>query len=341
MMVEENKQKSNKKLIILAGVVSAVLCIAGGWWWIRSSSLVSTDDARVKSEIVNVSSKVSGQLEQVLVQEGESVSVGQVIAKIDSQALEVQLDQAKANLGAAQAKLASIKAGSRPQELAQSQAAVQQAAANLENARKNEERSASLFDEGALSAQQRDTARTALEVAQAQYHAATEGYSMAAEGATAEDIQYAEAQVAQAAAAVKNAQLQLEHSTVKSPVAGVVAKKTVEEGEIISVGQPLFSITNLDSSWVEANIEENQIGKVQVGQVVDFKIDSYPGKVFKGEVSDVGSATGSQFALLPSDNTSGNFTKVTQRLAVKIKVVDSGELVLKPGMSAVIDIHVK
>ena len=340
--MEETKQKPNRrKLITLAGLAAVVLCVAGGWWWIRSSSLVSTEDARVKSDIVNVSSKVPGQLEQVLVKEGESVQVGQVIAQIDSQALQVQLEQAKANLVAAQAKLASIKAGSRPQELAQSQATVQQTAANLENAKKNYERTDSLYRDGAMSAQQRDTALTALDVAQAQYHAATEGYSLAAEGATQEDVQIAEAQVAQAAAAVKNVQLQFDNSTVKSPVAGVVAKKSVEEGEIISAGQPLFSIADLAGAWIEANIEENYIGKIEVGQTVEFTIDSYPKKVFKGEVSDVGNATGSQFALLPSDNTTGNFTKVTQRLPVKIKIVDSGDITLKPGMSAIIDIHVK
>ncbi|MBU2699854.1 multidrug resistance efflux pump [Sporomusaceae bacterium BoRhaA] len=340
-MDKQQAANKRKKWIIVAGAFSAIIVIGGGWWWFKSSGVVSTDDASVKNNIVGISAKVSGQIDEMPVKEGDTVQVGQVLAKIDNKSFQIQVEQSQANLASAQAKLDSLKVGNRPQQLAQSGASVDQAGANLENARRNYERIETLYNTGAVSAQQKDTAFTALKVAESQYQATSQGYSLVSEGATEQDIRYAEAQVAQAAAALKSAQLQLDNSVIVAPIAGVVAKVTVDQGEIVSVGQPIFSITNPSDSWVEANIEETAIGKVQLGQTVSFTIDAYPGKTLLGEVSDVGIATGSQFSLLPADNASGNFTKVTQRLTVKIKVNDAENAVLKPGMSAVVDIHVR
>lgn len=335
------KAWKNRKIIMIACVVLGLLLASGGWWWIYSSGKISTDDARVKNNIVNVSTKVSGQVEDILVKEGEHVEAGQIIAKIDSAALKIQVEQAEANLASAQAKLASLQAGNRHQQVAQSQASLEQAAANLDNARRNYDRSSSLYEEGAIAAQQRDSAQTALKVAQAQYDAAAEGLSLINEGATEQDRKFAEAQVLEAAAALKNAELQLNNSVIKAPISGNVAKASMDSGEMAAVGQTLFSITNPQDAWIEVNVEETDIGKIKSGQPVDFKIDAYPGKNFKGEVFEVGDATGSQFALLPSDNATGNFTKVTQRITVKVKVLDAGNVVLKPGMSAVVDIHTR
>ncbi len=338
----DNQQAPNnkKKWMIAACAFIAIIVIAGGWWWFKTSGVVSTDDAGVTNNIVGISAKVSGQVEELPVQEGDTVQVGQVLAKVDNKAFQIQVEQSQANLAAAQAKLDSLKAGNRPQQLAQAAASVEQTAASMENSRRNYERIEMLFNTGAVAVQQKDAAFTALKVAKSQYQAASEGYSLVSEGATEQDIREDEAQVAQAAAALKSAQLQLDNSVIVAPVACIVAKVMVNQGEIISVGQPIFSIINPADSWIEANIEETAIGKVQVGQAVNFAIDAYPGKEFRGEVSNVRTATGSQFSLLPTDNASGNFTKVTQRLTVKIKVTDAANAVLKPGMSAVVDIHV-
>ncbi|AIF54079.1 HlyD family secretion protein [Pelosinus sp. UFO1] len=336
----EKPKISKNKIVLVVVIIIAILAAGGIWWWIRASKIVSTDDARVKGTIASISTKVPGRIETIAVKEGDNVQAGQILAKMESAEIEVQVAQAKANLTAAQAKLAGIKAGSRPQQVAQAGAAAAQAEANLENAKNNSERSLLLFNQGALSAQQRDAAQTALAVAKAQYDGTIQGYDLAAEGSRAEDIQVAEAQVEQAAAALKNAQLQLDNTTIRASVSGVIAVKSIDPGEIVSVGQPLFNITDLNDVWVAANIEETYIGKVQVGENVEVAIDAYPGKKFKGEVMEVGSAAGSQFALLSGENTSGNFTKVTQRLPIKIKALDAGEYVLKPGMSASIAISV-
>ncbi|MDR7865744.1 MAG: HlyD family secretion protein [Sporomusaceae bacterium] len=332
------KKMDKRKLTIAAGLIAGALAVAGGWWWFAASGKVSTDDARIKSSIINVSTKVPGQLEELAVREGDRVEAGQVIARIDGKALHIQAEQAEANLAAAQAKLASLEAGSRPQQVAQAESSVAQAEANLENTRRDYERTATLYEDGALSAQQRDAALTALKVAQAQYEAARQGLSLAAEGAAAQDVDFAKAQVAQAAAALKNARLQVENSVIVAPVAGIVAKLPVDRGEMVSVGQTIYSITNPADSWVEANIEETEIGRIATGEAVKFTVDAYPRQKFTGEVVEVGAATGSQFALLPADNATGNFTKVTQRIPVKIKITDSGQAALRPGMSAVVAI---
>lgn len=334
------KMINKKKLIGIAGLVAAVVLCGGLWWWINYAGIVSTDDARVKGTIIAVSSRVSAQVDEVLVKEGDEVQAGQIIARLDSKELQAQVEQASANLTAAQAKLAGIKAGNRPQQIAQAEAGAEQAAANLENAQKIYERSETLYNEGAISAQQLDAARTALSVAQAQYHAAGQSVSLTAEGARPEDIQAAAAQVEQAAAALKNAELQLNNTVIKAPIAGVVAVKSVDAGESISVGQALVNIANLNDVWVAANIDETNVGKMRVGQTVEFSIDAYPGRKFSGEVSEIGAATGSQFALLPTENTSGNYTKVTQKLPIKIKVNANDPYTLKPGMSAIVNVHV-
>lgn len=339
-MANVKPRLSNRTLMAIVAVLAAILIAGGLWWWLRASRIVSTDDARVKGTIVAVSAKVNGRVAKVLVNEGDNVTAGQVIAVIEQQEFQVQVDQAKANLAIAQAKLAAIVAGNRPQEVAQAGAAVLQAKANLENARRNSERDETLYQQGAISGQQRDASRTAYDIARAQYISASEQYSLSAEGSRREDVQLAQAQVRQAGAALQNAEIQLADTAIKAPVGGVVGLKSVEEGQIVVFGQPLFSITNLADVWIGANIEETYIGRVKIGQRVDFAIDAYPDKKFTGQVIAVGPASGSQFALLPTENTAANFTKVTQRLPVKIKA-DGSDYVLKPGMSAVIAIMTK
>lgn len=340
-MSQTTGKLSKRTMGIVIGIL-VVAAVAGGvWWWIRSGKIVSTDDARVKGTIVNVSPKENGRVEKVLVKEGDIVAAGQVIATLEQREFAAQVEQAKGALAAAQAKLALAMAGNRPQEVAEAGAAVNQTLANLDNARKNYERTETLYQQGAMSAQQRDAAKTALEVAEAQHSASRDSYSVTSEGSRIEDIQMLQAQVKQAQAAVQSAEIQYEDTVVKAPVGGVIAVKSVEEGEVVTTGQPIFSVANLDDVWIAANIEETYIGKVKVGQDVSFSIDAYPGKAFSGKVTEVGPASGSQFTLLPNENTSGNFTKVTQRLPVKIQAADPGQFQLKPGMSAIIDIYVR
>lgn len=333
------RKLTNRSVAVIATLLVGIFVLGGIWWWMYTNRIVSTDDARVKGTIVAVSAKVNGRIEKVLVSEGDKVEAGQVIAVLEQADLIAQVNQAKANLAITQANLASVAAGRRHQEIAQADAAVLEAKATMENALRNSERDASLYEQGVISVHQRDASETAYRVAKAKYAAAREQLSLNAEGSRQEDIQMAEAQVQKAQAALEAAQLQLNDTTVKAPVSGIVATKSVEVGEIIVAGQQLFNITDPEDVWVGANIEETYIGRVQVGQKVSFIVDAYPDQTLTGAVSEVGAATGSQFSLLSSENSSGNFTKVTQRLPIKIKP-DPSEYVLKPGMSVTIKIRV-
>lgn len=339
--MDQDKLKSKKKRIAIFAALVAVVAVAGLWWWIRYAGVVSTDDARVKGTIVTVSSRATGRIDELLVNEGEAVQAGQIIARLDSRDLEAKVAQAKANLTAAQAKLAGTQAGNRPQQIAQAEAAAVQASANLENAQKQYDRAKVLYHQGAISAQQLDTMQTALAVAQAQYTGSNQSLNLTAEGSRPEDIQVAQAQVEQAAAALKDAEVQLSDATIKAPLAGIVAQRSVHVGESVSVGQPMFNIADHSDVWVSANIDENQVGKLRLGQSADITIDAYPGQRLPGTLYEIGAATGSQFSLLPTENTSGNYTKVTQKIPIKIKVPANGSFILKPGMSAIIAVHVR
>ncbi|HWR41159.1 MAG TPA: HlyD family secretion protein [Patescibacteria group bacterium] len=330
-----------RRLVIVVAVLLILVAVGGGCWWIRSSRLVSTDDARVKGTIATASAKLTGRVAEVLVAEGDCIQAGQVVARLEGAEWEAQLAQAQAALHVAQSKLAALQAGNRPQEIAQAAAGLEQAQASLDLAIKKYQRILLLFQQGAISIQQRDTEQAELEVARAKFDSLRQAFSLSAEGSRSEDLQAAKAQVEQAEAALRYARLQWENTVVRAPVAGTVALKSVEAGEMVSVGQPMISIVNLNDVWVAANIEEGYVGKVCLGQPVEFTIDAYPGMTFHGRVSEVGAAAGSQFALLPAENSTGNFTKITQRLPVKVRAPDTGGYVLKPGMSAVIDIHVR
>ena len=340
MQETTTNKPGKKKIVYIAGLLALLIGAAAGGWWYYSASRIATDDARVKGTIVPISTKIQGKISEVFVENGTDVTTGMLLAKLDTSELDAQLQQAQAALHAAQAKLAAATAGNRPQDIAQTEAGKEEANAALEDAQKNLHRTEQLYAQGAISEQQLDAARTTLQVARAKYEAATQNYSLHLEGSRPEDIQYAQAEMAQAEAAVKNLTAQIENCTIRASANGKIDGKAAECGQTAIPGMTLFNIVALDDVWVSANIEETYIGKIKEGDVVDIAIDAYPGRKFTGHVLSIGSAAGSQFSLLPAENTSGNFTKVTQRFEVKIQVEQPEEHVLKPGMSAIITVHV-
>lgn len=340
MQEPTTNKTSKKKVAIIAGLLTVLIAASAGGWWYYSASRVSTDDARVKGTIVPVSSKIQGRIVEVLVDNGAKVEPGMVLAKLDSSELEAQLEQAKASLTAAKSKLALAQAGNRSQQIAQAGAGTEEAAASLADAEKNYERMLQLYRQGAISEQQKDSAETTLKVNKAKLESARQNYSMNVEGSRPEEIQYAIAEVAQAEATIKNLTAQLDNTVIRASESGFIDAKSAEAGQTAVPGMTLFNIVALNNVWVSANVEETYIGKIKNGNQVDVEVDAYPGVKFVGQVVELGSAAGSQFSLLPAENASGNFTKVTQRFEVKIKVVPQENRVLKPGMSAVVTIHV-
>jgi membrane fusion protein (multidrug efflux system) len=357
--IQEDKNNSAKSKYIKIGLIAALLvAIIGGYlWWNNLRNYISTDNANVAGDIVALSPKVSGRVESLTVQEGDVVQVGQTIAELDTAQLKINLEQAQAALALNQANydklpddLKSAQAGveKAQQTVAITQAQLTAAQVAAADSQRNLSQDEQLQQSGAISQEALTTATSANTKAQAAAEAAQA--SLQANQAALVDAQAKMnsldktgaaiylAQLQQAQAAFDSAQLNLANSVIKAPVNGTVVEVAVKVGENVSAGQAILSIGDLDNTWISANIEEGKYGRLKVGQAVKVQIDAYPGTTFDAQVSELGGATQSTFALIPTTNSSGNYTKVTQYLSCKI-TVDKKGLVLKPGMSAVVDIH--
>ena len=343
---------SNRKNIVL-GVIALVLLGAlswGGKLWIYSRSHTSTDDAAVDGHIVPVVSKVSGYLRTLDTDENHTVSEGQVLAQLDTAELAVRLAQAEAELAAARAIGGTGASGQAEAQVATAsgnrsalQSQVAAAAANASRANADLKRMQELASKQIISMQQLDAARASaaaanatLEAARRQASAAT-GMVVGAEAGT----RLASARYKAALAARDNAALQLSYARITAPVHGVVSKVSVAAGQLVQAAQPIMTIVADSGVWVTANFKETQLSAIKVGQPVAIDVDAYNGCVAEGKVESFGAATGSKFALLPPDNATGNFTKVVQRVGVRVAITKGcgDNRPLRPGMS--VSAHVK
>lgn len=328
---------------MIAGMALMVVGLAGiGWWWYQSTHFVSTDDARVSGTIVTVSSKIPGKIQGINAKEGDTVNTSQELVSIDARDAKAQKAKAIAALSAAKARFEQAVNGSRPQEIEQVRAASDQAKASLVNAHSNFVRMQKLFDQGAISASMRDNAEAAYLVAKETAVGAQQKLDLTIAGTRDEEVQAAAALMKVAEADLELATLTEEYTRVFSPVNGIIAVKYANHGEVVAAGQPLFSVVAGNDLWLSARIEETKIGKIKIGQRVDYKIDGYPGQRFTGKVYEIGIATNSTFALIPTENASGNFTKVTQRIPIKISLPEKADgVIFRPGMQAIVDIYLQ
>jgi membrane fusion protein, multidrug efflux system len=349
-------------------LVVAIAVAGGGAWLVnfvhRAIVYEATDDAYVAGHLHMISSRLDGSVTEVLVDENQAVTAGQVLARLDPLASQIEVDRNKAALHAAQAEVlrARTAVDQAKAEKAQAQAQVsvataqvQQSDAQLELAKVNSGRDQQLFHEDTrtISESEVDTSRSAAAAAAASLTAAKAGLAAAearvSVGAAA--VESAEAQVASANAkveaekeAVLDAERKLSYTTISSPADGRIGDKNVEIGNRVQVGQALFALVGRDY-WVTANFKETQLRKMNVGQPVEITIDAVGGRQFTGKIAGIAPATGAEFALLPPDNATGNFTKVVQRVPVKI-VFDRDSIAgfedrLSPGLSAVVSVKIK
>ncbi len=293
------------------------------WWFARSH--VSTDDAQVDGHIIPILPKVGGFVAEVRVQENQNVKTGDTLVVLDDRDFRSRLAQTEADLAAL---LATVSSRTR---VGQAEAAVAQAQANAIKAHADLERLEPLAQQDIVSKQQLDAARAATVAADAQLASAQAA------------LVGADARVAAARAARDQAALQLSYTRLVAPTSGVVSKKTVEVGQLVQPGQPLMSVVPLDDVWVVANLKETQTASVSPGAAVDFTVDAYPGRHFAGRVESLAPATGAKFSLLPPDNATGNFTKVVQRVPVRIRLGQPNDRAhpLRPGMSVDVTITTK
>jgi membrane fusion protein (multidrug efflux system) len=348
---DPDKPSTKKKFVVpIVIVLGLVLAFWAFQRWNYGRTHQSTDNAQVDGHIVPVLAKVGGYVKTVNVSENDHVNAGQLLVQLDDADYRVRFQQAQADLAAAEATSGGGGFSGQAQSQVQSatgqratlDAQIGAAKANADKADADLARAKELATKLIISQQQLDAAQAMAAVAHANLLAA-ERQASAAGGTvnTAEaGVRVASARTMAARAAAENAQLQLDYTRITAPASGEVSRKQVEVGQLVAPGQPLLSIVADTGIWVTANFKETQLATIRPGQPVEFEIDAYGGCVGEGKVASVSGATGAKFALLPPDNATGNFTKVVQRVPVRIAVTKpcSGNHPLRPGLSA--NVHV-
>jgi membrane fusion protein, multidrug efflux system len=340
-------------LAVRAGIGAALLLLLSGGglasvrYWTTGRFVESTDDAYVKADSTIIAPKVSGYVVALLVQDNQAVKAGQVLARIDERDFRTALDEADANVAAAAASIANLDAQIMAQGslIQQAQAYVAEAQASLSLARRNDARRRQMARVGYGSEEQSDDATTdaaekaaALTRLQAAYAASRQQIDVLTSQRT-----LAQAQLSRTRALKRQAELNLGYSTLVAPIDGVVGARTVRVGEYVQAGTQLMALVPLQQVYVIANFKETQLTGVEPEQQARIRVDTFPGHDIQGRVQSVAPASGLEFSLLPPDNATGNFTKIVQRIPVKIALPQSSVLVgrLRPGMSVTVSIDTK
>jgi HlyD family secretion protein len=324
----------------------AVLIIASFAGCSKSNENIITASGTIEATEVNVSAEVSGKITECYVDEGTAVKNKSSLAKLDSTIPAFQVLQAEAVLKAAQEKSKETKKGSRKELIEQAQSSVNQIASlqsgakqSMDNARDNLKRIQELTVEGGATTQQLADAQTKYEIAKTQYDAyasqkrsAQEQLDLLKNGATTETISIADAGVAQARASLDIAKAQLLKCMINSPIDGTISEVNYKTGEFVSTGAPIFTLINIQDSWIAVFISEKDIPKIKLGQSAVISVDAYPDKKFKGQVSFI-----SDKAEFTPKNLQTKEERVNAVFAVKVKLLEGKEQ-LKPGLPADVEI---
>jgi len=327
------KEKSNKVYIPLILIIALVL---GGviYWYIDYSKYIKTDDAHVESDNVAVSPKMMGRISQEFIQEGDSVKQGQLLVVLDSLDLVAQKNQAIASK--LQAEAAIVQAEAKYQFDLTNNKVLE---ISLSKAQEDFDRAKAQFKADVITQEQFDHAQKTLETAKAQLESS---HSQAKVSNT--QISTTHAAAASAEAQINVIQSLLNNTKLYAPNEGVVGKRWLMQGDVVQPGQAVFTIVNDRKLWVSIFLEETKLENLSIGQPVLFTLDTYSDVTFSGKIMTIGSNTAAQFSLIPANNASGNFTKVTQRVQVKISIdgVKDGKNLsnyrILSGMSAVVKI---
>lgn len=342
------KKPPNKRVLVVVGVIALLAIGAGGRMWYRSSHFVETENAYVTGRMHQVSSRVAGVVTKVLVEDNQMVKAGDVLALLDPADQSVRVEQIQAQIASMEQQVKQSDA-QLLQVRAQAGAAgaqVRQAEAQLLRARQDAERFGQLYNDTmkAVSKSEVDASSAARAGAVADVAARRDNAAAAqAQIGAAEagrDVLKAEIKVLQAQ--LKDARQQLAYNSIVAPVAGRIGRRSVEVGARVQPGQAMLAVVE-DNVWVVANFKETQLGGLAPGQAVSLEVDALPDHHLVGRVDSFSPASGNQFALLPADNATGNFTKIVQRVPVKITLDPqdvkkyAGRLV--PGMSVVAEVR--
>ncbi len=338
-----------KKPIAIAAVLIAVA--AGGWSMLRWSQewrwMESTDDAYVDGDITAISPKVAGHVVELMARDNRPVARGDVLLRIDDRDYRARVDEATGQVRARLAQLVQIDDKVTVQEavITQSGAGISAARAEMVRAKADFERSRRLVREDYVSRQRFDVSQA--DAARAEAGLTGSGAQLQASrrqlAVLASERSVAMAQLEQARATLIVAETELEATAIRSPVDGVVGNRAVRDGQYVRPGQTLLAVVPLGEVWIDANFKETQIGRMTPGNRVEIKVDAFPGAVIGGRVDSFAPASGAKFSLLPPENATGNFTKVVQRIPVRIRVDRDNPLAgqLRPGLSVVVKVDTR
>lgn len=359
-MADQPKKRISRPVVLTLIILVLAGIGAGLYFYINNSKHETTDNAQLDGTIVSVRTSVTGFVKEVHFQDNQHVKKGDTLLIIDDKDYRARVAQAKAQLASAQSQVGIIRTAT--------QAATQGATASAGNAQAMRQnvltaqtrlnkskgdlaRIQNMFKDEAATQQQLDNSNAEVATAEAQYQLAVEqqrvlqtqaGGAQLSAQSQGQQINTTNALIAQRQAELDLAQNQLNNTVIVAPFDAVISKKSVEIGQLLQAGQPICSAVSTSDLWVTANFKETQLKRMEVGQPVRVQVDAYD-LALSGKVESFGGATGSRFSLLPPDNATGNFVKITQRVPVRIHLDNpetSGRM-LTPGMSVAVDVHVQ
>ena len=327
------KEKSGKVYIPLIVVIALILG-GGVYWYIDYSKYIKTDDAKVEADNVAVSPKILGRISELMADEGAVVKKGQLLAVLDSTDMVAQKNQIVA--AKSQAESMVLQSNAKYQyDLKNNK--VQEVM--LSKAKEDFDRAKAQYEKDVITREQFDHAKKTLEAAQAQMDAARSLVNV-----SSAQIKSSQASVETAQAQINQINTQLSNTKLYAPSDGIIGKRWLMPGDVAQPGQSIFTIVNDNKLWISVFLEETKLQNLHVGQAVIFTLDTYPDVTFNGKIMTLGSNTASQFSLIPASNASGNFTKVTQRVQLKVSIdgVSDGKKLedyrILSGMSAIVKI---
>ena len=359
-MEQKEAKKKPGKMIIAVAALLMTLFGTGVFYWIKSNAYETTDNAQLDCNIVPIRSVVTAYITTVNFTDNQEVKKGQVLFVFDTTEIKAKLLEAEAALEIAKARLLSaqnkalastenVRAGDLTTDSYEQ--SIISAKANLEKVQSTFDRTSALLKVKAATREQYETAETNLSVAKADYAKAINvrkssfSTKMGLKSLAKSDenqIYLAQAGIEQCKADLILAQQQLNYAIVRAPCNGIVSKRAVEKGQYVSAGQNLCAIVDNENLWVSANVKETQLKDIKIGQEAKIKVDAYPNLDLTGRIESFSGATGAKYSLLPPDNATGNFIKITQRIPVRIsinKVMYDKKHSLFPGMSVFVKIY--
>jgi membrane fusion protein, multidrug efflux system len=345
-----NETKEKKKSPIRFIILGIVLIVASWFGYTKVSFALNhetTDNAQVETQITPVLPRVSGYVKTIAVKDYDSVKAGELLVELDDAELQTQLLEMEADYRQAEVDITNAKASlnNATVSLGVNKGSIDINKVKLQKAEADLKRDQNLYAEQAITKKQLEDTKFAYETAAQQVQNSNTDLTAANSKIPVlqSSIQKADAGLAVKRAKINEQKLKLTYTKIFAPLAGKIGKKTISEGQFVQAGTPLFSIVNDTTYWIVANFKETQIKKFHPGMEVDIKLDAYPDAKIKGSIESLSEATGAKFSLLPPDNASGNFVKVTQRVPVKIAInnINDYKNILRAGLSAGIAISVK